>query len=191
MLAQNAGMVVGIDLYKDGIAFAREHYQRVGYPSVRFERADVFGYKAAEAPFDTIVCMEAVEHIEDDAGFVAALRGLLKPGGTLVISTPNRLVTSPHGEPSDPTHVREYAPDQFRDLLLRSFESVDLYGLHLGREVLIRHRARSRYGRMDRLGLRRLVPRRLKARVIGKASPSTVRIDRHVALAHDQIAVAR
>ena len=40
--------------------------------------------------FDCVVACEVMEHIDDDAGFVARLRGCLKPGGQLLISVPAR-----------------------------------------------------------------------------------------------------
>lgn len=38
--------------------------------------------------FDTIVCLNVLEHIEDDRGSLAAMRRLLSPGGRLVLLVP-------------------------------------------------------------------------------------------------------
>jgi SAM-dependent methyltransferase len=38
--------------------------------------------------FDTIVCLNVLEHIEDDRGSLAAVRRLLAPGGNLVLLVP-------------------------------------------------------------------------------------------------------
>jgi 2-polyprenyl-6-hydroxyphenyl methylase/3-demethylubiquinone-9 3-methyltransferase len=47
---------------------------------------------AAEMPasFDTITCMEMLEHVPDPAQVVHACATLLKPGGRLFVSTINR-----------------------------------------------------------------------------------------------------
>lgn len=164
ILAGHASRVVGIDVYDTAIAYATDHYAG---PRVRFAVADVARFVAPEAPFDHVVCLEAIEHVEDDAGFVRALRAQLRAHGGLVISTPNRLVTSQDGVPSDPTHVREYSPRELEDLLRAcGFDVVAMYGLHLAESVFARHRARSRLGAADRLGLRRLVPAAAKAAVV-------------------------
>lgn len=42
---------------------------------------------AAES-FDQILCLEVIEHIQDDRAVVRELAALLKPNGTLMISTP-------------------------------------------------------------------------------------------------------
>jgi SAM-dependent methyltransferase len=38
--------------------------------------------------FDTIICLNVLEHIEDDAGTLKSLHGLLEPGGRLVLLVP-------------------------------------------------------------------------------------------------------
>lgn len=42
------------------------------------------------ASFDLILCTEVVEHIADSAAALRGMRRLLKPGGVLVLSTPQR-----------------------------------------------------------------------------------------------------
>ncbi len=190
MLTAKADRIVGIDMYPEAIAYAQEHYSAA---TVRFELADLLGFDPPEAPFDNVVCLEVVEHVQDDAGFVSALRRLVAAGGTLIASTPNKDVTSPQGPPADPTHVREYTPQQFRTLLADAgFHTIDLYGLHLGEAFFARQQARARLGRADRLGLRRFVPAALKDAIVRRASPAPpdVGIDSSLAGAHHQIAVA-
>ena len=41
--------------------------------------------------FDVVLCYETVEHVPDPAAFVSELARVLRPGGALVLSTPNRL----------------------------------------------------------------------------------------------------
>ncbi len=39
--------------------------------------------------FDTIICGELIEHLENPYAFLRELRALLKPGGCLIVTTPN------------------------------------------------------------------------------------------------------
>ena len=47
----------------------------------------VDGALAAER-FDTVICLNVLEHIEDDVASLAAMRGLLVPGGRVVLLVP-------------------------------------------------------------------------------------------------------
>jgi len=78
--------LVGVDASHSGITQARQHY-----PQVRFENADVCHDLTALFPpayFDAIVAVEVVEHLYDPRRFVRNCWRLLKPAGTLVLTTP-------------------------------------------------------------------------------------------------------
>jgi SAM-dependent methyltransferase len=83
----------------------------------RFRAATVPPIPADDGAFDTVVSFETLEHIEDDVRFVHELRRVLRADGTLLISTPNKDVTSPEGSSLNPWHVREYTLDHLRGLL--------------------------------------------------------------------------
>jgi 2-polyprenyl-3-methyl-5-hydroxy-6-metoxy-1,4-benzoquinol methylase len=42
-----------------------------------------------ERQLDTVVCLNVLEHIEDDAGTLRSMRTLLEPGGRLILLVPN------------------------------------------------------------------------------------------------------
>lgn len=64
-----------------------------------FPRADLAGVQAdacaplpfRDACFDALVSMEGIEHFENQTGFVRECARVLKPGGTMILSTPNIL----------------------------------------------------------------------------------------------------
>jgi SAM-dependent methyltransferase len=83
----------------------------------------------ANQSFDTLVSFEVIEHIDDDLGFLHELRRTIRPGGTLIISTPNRIAASGTAtQPLNKFHVREYILDDFHKLLQQVFPVVQLYG---------------------------------------------------------------
>ena len=51
---------------------------------------DITGSKLPEDLFDLILCTEVVEHIPDSQAAITQMHRLLKPGGVLVLSTPQR-----------------------------------------------------------------------------------------------------
>ena len=191
-LAESALSATGVDPYEPAIQYARNRY-----PGCRFIVGDVESIDASRNSFDVVVSMEVIEHVQAPETFLDHIRGILAPHGTIVISTPNSLVTSPDGTPSDPTHLREYTPDEFRHILAAAgFTSVTLFGLHLGEIVWQRHGTRATLGRIDRIGIRRLVPARAKATLIrvltrtGRPEEPPARISSDIEGAHSQIAVA-
>ncbi|WP_051252072.1 class I SAM-dependent methyltransferase [Rhizobium etli] len=92
-----------------------------------------------DASFDIINMMEVIEHIPAELGSrtIAELRRVLRPGGRLLISTPNYPIKRfydlsdalLHGKWSrlrdDPTHVTHFSDRRLRHLLERSFSQVE------------------------------------------------------------------
>ncbi len=75
--------VSGLELSAEGAAFARE---RLGL-DVRQERAETMSFPPGS--FDVAVMFDVVEHLFDPRAVLNATRRALKPGGILVVSTPN------------------------------------------------------------------------------------------------------
>ncbi|MDO9407667.1 class I SAM-dependent methyltransferase [Patulibacter sp.] len=76
-------------------------------------RASLTDLPFDDASFDSAVCFEVLEHIEDERRAATELARVVRPGGTALVSVPMPPA------PFDPAHVREgYAPAQL-DALLR------------------------------------------------------------------------
>ncbi len=88
MLADaGAASVLGVDYSTEAIAHAQTHHAR---PSVRYVQADALTLRPDEhGPFDTIVCIETLEHVNEPERLLRVLRDLLVPGGVLVLTVPN------------------------------------------------------------------------------------------------------
>jgi hypothetical protein len=87
----------------------------------------------ADGEVDLLFSGQNIEHLwpEEVAGFLLEAHRVLRPGGTLVVESPNRKVTAAQGW-SHPEHVVEFTPAEIRDLLrLAGFEASDVRGLWL------------------------------------------------------------
>ena len=82
--------VKGIDMGEGPLEVARLHLLESGL-EVEYERVPAERL-AHETPahFDVVTCMEMLEHVPDPASAVRACADLVKPGGTVFLSTINR-----------------------------------------------------------------------------------------------------
>ena len=151
VLAQRAARVVGVDANPEAHEHARLRY---GRPGLRFERELVDRF--AE-PCDAVVFLQTIEHVEEPERVLAHFRSLLRPGGSVYVSTPNVLTLAPPGaEKSDnPWHLREYRAEEFRALCEAASERVELLGLFHARKLRLHELAlRAGWDRLHpRLGL--------------------------------------
>ncbi|MDP6616071.1 MAG: bifunctional 2-polyprenyl-6-hydroxyphenol methylase/3-demethylubiquinol 3-O-methyltransferase UbiG [Gammaproteobacteria bacterium] len=90
-LAELGADVTGIDMAGGPLAVARMHQEISGLESIRYLESTAEQLTADETGlYDTVTCMEVLEHVPDPAGLVAACRQLVKPGGNVFFSTINR-----------------------------------------------------------------------------------------------------
>lgn len=64
--------------------------EKQGLERLSYFQADVDSISAQDQSFDVVVASEVVEHVDHVSHFLRRCTALLKPGGLLVITTPNR-----------------------------------------------------------------------------------------------------
>jgi SAM-dependent methyltransferase len=99
VLAARGLEVVAVDRSASKIEAAR-----ACYPGVAFILSDIRRLDLPDASFDTAVLAEVLEHADEAAGdeILATAWRLLRPGGRLIVSVPNRDCVR------HPNHVREF-----------------------------------------------------------------------------------
>jgi ubiquinone/menaquinone biosynthesis C-methylase UbiE len=109
--------------------------------SVEFHVADALHLPLPDETIDIFISLETVEHIKNDEAFIKEIARLLKPGGLLICSTPNREITNPgsdlKAQPLNPFHVREYSRAEFYALPTTHFSSITFYGQNPKSEFLV------------------------------------------------------
>jgi SAM-dependent methyltransferase len=87
--AQRGGRATGIDVAESSLALARERAGRAGVGDrCVFAVGDVRNLPLEDRSFDVVLATEVLEHIREQRQALAELSRVLRPGGTLVVSSP-------------------------------------------------------------------------------------------------------
>ena len=89
-MVQRGAEVTGIDLGEENLSVAQLHALESGIQvDYRHIAVEALAEEMPES-FDTVTCLELLEHVPDPASVIDACARLLKPGGHLIVSTINR-----------------------------------------------------------------------------------------------------
>lgn len=159
-LAATAAEVTGVDYCEAAVAECRRLWSQ-GRANLSFRRVDLTQPDEFDEHYNVVLNFQVLEHIQEPAPFLRALRDRLAPGGVLVLTTPNRLRSASE----NPYHVREYTAEELRAELKAVFPHVTLRGVHGNAKVEAfeqgRARAVHRILALDPLELRKRLPRQV------------------------------
>jgi 2-polyprenyl-3-methyl-5-hydroxy-6-metoxy-1,4-benzoquinol methylase len=161
MLAGVAGRVRGLD-QAEAIAIAQPRHRA---PNLEYRAYDLTQLERLGETFDLVVSFQVIEHLHDPAGFLRGLAACTAPGGTLVVTTPNRLMSVSE----NPYHLREWTAPEMRELVAPVLPGAEVLGVHGSERVLAWEAARGaqiqKILRLDPLGIRNMLPEVVVKRV--------------------------
>lgn len=108
--------------------------------------------------YDFVVSFQVIEHIQNDELYLREIHRVLKPGGTALLTTPNRKMSLTR----NPWHVREYLPQELRALATKIFAHAEVKGI-TGNEKVMQYyhenkKSVERYTRWDVLRVQHWLP---------------------------------
>jgi SAM-dependent methyltransferase len=121
---------VGLDIQQGSVAKAHEYY------GDHFCVASVESYAASGAQlFDLVCSFEVVEHVVDPRSFVRATLNLCKPGGRVILTTPNGDQMRPGEWLTDlpPVHMSVFRSRTFAELKSEGVSVRVVHDLQTGR----------------------------------------------------------
>lgn len=120
-IAEYAAQVEAVDVSEEAVAYASEHYPKDNLHFSTIDPDAKLPFKNEE--FDTIISFQVIEHVPDHDHYLQEAFRVLKPGGTLLIITPdrkNRLF--PYQKPWNRWHLREYDTKSLSKLVSNYFK---------------------------------------------------------------------
>ncbi|MEV0680310.1 class I SAM-dependent methyltransferase [Actinosynnema sp. NPDC050436] len=122
LIARHAARVVALDYDATTAAHAAR-----AYPELAVVRGNLAALPLAAASVDVVANLQVIEHLWDQEGFLAECARVLRPGGRLIVTTPNRITFSPGRDtPLNPFHTRELDADELAGLLTGAGLRVEL-----------------------------------------------------------------
>lgn len=128
LLAQVAERVIGVDVDAAAVQFASRKYCQ---PNLEFRRGPAHAIPVDEEhAFDLVVCFETIEHLSEEhqRQFLHEIKRLLKPGGVLLLSTPNKQLYSDEPAYTNQFHVNELYQAECSQFLRQFFDVVTVFG---------------------------------------------------------------
>jgi len=125
ILSRTCADVTGVDIDPDAVKHAASKY---GRDNVRFVEASAAALPFDDAVFDAVVSFETIEHHDQHGQMMSHIKRVLKPGGLLIMSSPNKLHYSIEPGYSNPYHVKELYQEEFLALVRRFFVHANLLG---------------------------------------------------------------
>lgn len=113
LIADVARRVIALDYDEATVAHVRARY-----PRVEIHHGNLAALPLPDASVDVVVNFQVIEHLWDQPQFVRECLRVLRPGGVLLMSTPNRITFSPGRDtPINPFHTRELNAAELTELL--------------------------------------------------------------------------
>jgi glycosyltransferase involved in cell wall biosynthesis/SAM-dependent methyltransferase len=134
LLAVGARSVVGVDIAPEAVRHARAKYARA---NLSFLEGSCTAIPLPDAGIDLVVSFETIEHILEHGQFLAEVLRVLRKGGLLLISTPERSNYDATLAGANPFHQHELTRAEFEKLLRGHFAHVQLLGQRVAHSSVI------------------------------------------------------
>lgn len=124
ILAKSFKNVVGTDIDKEAIKFARENFRRT---NLKFRVEDAMKLTFKDNFFEVVICTHVYEHVPDVKKLFDEIYRVLKPGGICYLAAQNKLW------PLEAHHnllFLSYLPKNLADIYIRTFRDKKEYYEH-------------------------------------------------------------
>lgn len=104
--------ILGLDVKDEQVEDCNNFFNEIKYSNVEFQVGDLTKYKKDDT-YDLIVCVDVMEHIEEDVKVFDNYHHSLKEGGMLLISTPSDQGGSDVHDDEEESFIDEHVRDGY------------------------------------------------------------------------------
>ncbi len=124
ILAKNFKEVIGTDIDKNAIKFARKNFVK---KNLKFKDEDAMKLTFKDNLFDVVICTHVYEHVPSPKKLFNEIYRVLKPGGVCYLAAQNKLwpLEAHHNLP-----FLSYLPKNIADIYIRIFRNKKEYYEH-------------------------------------------------------------
>ena len=167
-LSHRVKNIIGLDIDENTIKHAAAKYSS---DNCTFNFFDGLNIPYEDNIFDVVISFQVIEHVFNDFDFVSDIYRVMKKNSNFILTTPNRKYRLKNNQqPWNRFHVREYSAIDLNNLLNRTFNSVNIWGIRgnddIQKNEIKRVKQILKIQSFDPLNLRRCIPGRYQPIII-------------------------
>jgi SAM-dependent methyltransferase len=126
-LADRCAKITGIDISAEAVAHAGRKYRHNSLTFMAVAPVEERPLPFPNERFDVVLSFQVIEHVRDVSAYLSEINRVLRPGGLLVVATPDRSSRLlPLQKPWNMWHIREYSDTALRNLIGMRFSNVTI-----------------------------------------------------------------
>jgi len=125
ILSRYAENVYGFDIDSKTIKHASKKYVK---QNLHFQVASCTKIPLPDSSVDVVVSFETIEHVDEQELMLFEMKRIMRPGGILIISSPDKHEYSEIMCRMNPFHVKELTISEFSKVLSSFFNNIALFG---------------------------------------------------------------
>lgn len=131
--SSKARSIIGIDVLQHAVEYAQKRYEHIKELSFQYGEAHALNFP--DGTFDNVVCLEALEHVEDPKQVLSEMKRVLKKNGSVYILIPAEnllfqliwpIWTLWRGKIWKGSHLHQYKKDQVLTYIQEAGFTIDV-----------------------------------------------------------------
>jgi 2-polyprenyl-3-methyl-5-hydroxy-6-metoxy-1,4-benzoquinol methylase len=129
-MAKTAASVTGVDVSQAAVDYARRRYTADNLDFQKIRPIEEGPLPFPDDSFDVVTSFQVIEHVPSPAAYLAEAKRVLKPGGTLLVVTPDRGTRLfPKQRPWNVWHLYEFTPEELTGIVAEQFTVQETLGM--------------------------------------------------------------